>query len=98
MGGIKTDGVKTGDIKIGDIKTTIDAKGIATVTLSNPTRMNAMQLGMWQSLHQTMYTLSADEQVRVLILRGDGDAAFVSGADITEFNQLRSTPRGCGVL
>lgn len=92
MGGIKTDGVKTGDIKIGDIKTTIDAKGIATVTLSNPTRMNAMQLGMWQSLHQTMYTLSADEQVRVLILRGDGDAAFVSGADITEFNQLRSTP------
>lgn len=77
---------------MGDIKTTVDKQGIATVTLSNPTRMNAMQLGMWKALHQTIQTLSADEQVRVLVLRGDGDAAFVSGADISEFNQLRSTP------
>ena len=77
---------------MGDIKTAVDDKGIATITLSNPTRMNAMQLGMWRSLQQTMQELSADEKVRVLVLRGDGEAAFVSGADISEFNQLRSTP------
>lgn len=77
---------------MGEINTTIDHKGIATVTLSNPTRMNAMQLSMWQALRDTVQKLSADEQVRILILRGAGDTAFVSGADISEFNTLRSTP------
>lgn len=83
--------------EMGDIHTRIDDKGIATITLSNPTRMNAMQLGMWQTLHKTMQTLSAEEQVRVLILRGSGDAAFVSGADISEFNTLRSTPEDVAI-
>lgn len=69
-----------------------DTNGIATVTLSNPGRMNAMTLGMWQSLAALMDTLSGDESVRVVVLRGDGNAAFVSGADISEFDSLRSTP------
>jgi enoyl-CoA hydratase/carnithine racemase len=77
---------------MGEIRTDIAADGIATVTLSNPERMNAMQLAMWQSLAQTMQTLSSDDQVRVIVLRGDGQAAFVSGADISEFNSLRATP------
>lgn len=77
---------------MGEVRTDIDANGIATVTLSNPARMNAMQLGMWESLAQTMHELSANACVRVVVLRGEGDAAFVSGADISEFGQLRSTP------
>ncbi|UOD51087.1 enoyl-CoA hydratase [Orrella daihaiensis] len=77
---------------MGEVCTDIDDKGIATVTFSNIARMNAMQLGMWQSLAQTMTRLSADESVRVVILRGEGDAAFVSGADISEFESVRSTP------
>jgi enoyl-CoA hydratase/carnithine racemase len=70
----------------------MDAKGIATITLSNPTRMNAMQLQMWQRLSEVMRALSADDTVRVIVLRGEGEQAFVSGADISEFAQLRSTP------
>lgn len=77
---------------MGEIRSNIDAKGIATVTLSNPTRMNAMQLQMWRALHDTIQTLTNDSQVRVVILRGDGDAAFVSGADISEFESVRATP------
>lgn len=77
---------------MGEIRSTIDAAGIATVTLSNPTRMNAMQLKMWRSLQETMQTLSENNQVRVVVLRGDGDAAFASGADISEFEAVRATP------
>lgn len=77
---------------MGEVRTDIDSKGIATVTLSNPTRMNAMQLAMWQSLAKTMHDLSSNDAVRVVVLRGEGDAAFVSGADISEFETLRSTP------
>lgn len=81
-----------GSSEMGEIKSTIDAKGIATVTLSNPTRMNAMQLKMWRSLKDTMQALTNDERVRVVILRGEGEAAFVSGADISEFETVRATP------
>lgn len=77
---------------MGEIRADIAANGIATVTLSNPERMNAMQLAMWQSLAQIMQDLSGDAKVRVIVLRGDGQAAFVSGADISEFNTLRATP------
>lgn len=82
----------TGLSSMAEVRTEVDGLGIATVTLSNPDRMNAMQLGMWQSLAQTMTRLSADNEVRVVILRGEGHAAFVSGADISEFDELRSTP------
>lgn len=82
---------------MGEVRTDIDARGIATVTLSNPDRMNAMQLGMWQSLAKAMNRLSIDEAVRVVVLRGEGDAAFVSGADISEFGALRSTPETVAV-
>lgn len=75
---------------MGSVKTHIDDEAIATVTLSNPARYNAMQLSMWQSLRQTMLDLSANQSVRVVILRGEGDRAFVSGADISEFDTLRS--------
>lgn len=77
---------------MGTIKTTHSPEGIATVTLSNPERFNAMQLSMWQALAQTMQDLSNDHSTRVVIIRGEGEKAFVSGADITEFATLRVTP------
>jgi enoyl-CoA hydratase/carnithine racemase len=76
---------------MGEVRADCDGLGIATVTLSNPGRMNAMQLGMWQSLAKTMHDLSVDHAVRVVVLRGEGEAAFVSGADISEFGTLRSS-------
>lgn len=72
---------------------TIDGH-VATVTLSNPGRFNAMSLGMWHALGDTLARLDADTAVRVVVLRGDGDKAFVSGADISEFEGQRSDPAG----
>jgi len=77
---------------VGTIITTHLAEGIATVTISNPSRLNAMQLSMWQALAEAMHILSADPTTRVVIIRGEGEAAFVSGADISEFATLRELP------
>lgn len=80
----------TGWFEMSDIRAEADANGVATVTLCNPDRRNAMTLAMWQSLAQTMDRLSEDASVRVVVLRGHGEAAFASGADISEFDQVRS--------
>lgn len=64
---------------------------IATVTISSPKKHNAISLAMWQGLAAEMAQLSADNDIRVIILRGDGDQAFTSGADIDEFLTLRDT-------
>jgi enoyl-CoA hydratase len=64
---------------------------IATVTLSSPEKLNAVCLSMWQGLAAHMTQLSADDKIRVIILRGDGDQAFTSGGDIDEFLTLRDT-------
>jgi enoyl-CoA hydratase len=65
---------------------------IATVTLSNPDKLNAMDGGMWRSLAETFQALSADETVRCVVLRGAGEKAFASGADISVFETERNSP------
>ena len=65
---------------------------VATITLSNPGRYNAMSLAMWVKLANTLEILRDDSTVRTVILRGDGDQAFVSGADISEFDTQRNDP------
>jgi enoyl-CoA hydratase/carnithine racemase len=59
--------------------------GIAWLVLRNPARLNALRLEMWQAIPALVEELAADPSVRVLVIRGDGDAAFASGADISEF-------------
>lgn len=61
---------------------------IATVTLSNPSKHNALNAVMWRSLAQTFHRLSHDESLRCVILRG-ADGNFSSGADIEEFPAVR---------
>ena len=66
---------------------------IATVTLSNPERLNALDLGMWKRLGQVMRELDRDKDLRCVVLRGAGDKAFAAGADISEFAKTRSNSR-----
>lgn len=58
---------------------------IATVTLNNPERLNALNKVMWQQLGEIMRELSHDDALRCVVLRGAGDKAFAAGADIAEF-------------
>ena len=67
---------------------------IARVTISSPERYNAMSLAMWKRLREVVDQVGADAVVRVLLLRGAGDKAFVSGADISEFETQRSDTEG----
>lgn len=63
---------------------------IATVTLNNPARLNALHKAMWAALGEAMRALSADEALRCVVLRGAGEKAFAAGADISEFATERA--------
>lgn len=63
---------------------------IATVTLSNPGKLNAIDVAMWHKLTWAFTALSEDMSLRCVIVRGDGKN-FAAGADIEEFAAVRST-------
>jgi enoyl-CoA hydratase len=64
-------------------------EGIGVVTFNNPEKRNAMSLDMWEGLGQALTELRDDEDVRMVILVGAGNKAFVSGADISQFEKTR---------
>ncbi len=63
---------------------------VGYVTFNNPAKFNAMNYDMWCALPVAMKALVDDPQVRLIILQGAGDKAFVSGADISQFNTHRN--------
>ncbi|MDK9702003.1 MAG: enoyl-CoA hydratase-related protein [Sulfuritalea sp.] len=63
--------------------------GIATVTLFNPDKLNALNAAMWRLLRATMDELSADGSLRCIIVRGEG-AVFAAGGDLEEFRTARA--------
>ena len=68
------------------------AGAVATVTFSNPGKRNALTSQMRADLPGLLDSLQADPDVRVVVLTGAGDKAFVSGADISEFGERRTSP------
>lgn len=58
---------------------------IATVTINRPSKLNALNVATIQELHHAFNTLQLNPEVRVIILTGSGEKAFVAGADIAEF-------------
>jgi enoyl-CoA hydratase/carnithine racemase len=63
--------------------------GVGVITFNNPEKRNAMSLEMWEGLGHALVELRDDPNVRVVILVGAGDKAFVSGADISQFEKTR---------
>jgi enoyl-CoA hydratase/carnithine racemase len=61
------------------------------LVFSNPERLNAVSYEMWQAIPDLMADFVADPDIRVVVLRGEGDKAFVSGADISQFEKKRGT-------
>jgi enoyl-CoA hydratase/carnithine racemase len=66
---------------------------VGTITISNPTKMNAMSVQMWMDLPKAIRAFDADPEVRVIVIAGVGEKAFVSGADISQFDKLRSSAK-----
>jgi len=65
---------------------------VATVTINRPAKLNALDRAAWAGLGAAMKALSADDDLRCIVIRGAGTAAFAAGADITAFPAERSTP------
>src|SRR4051795_10502065 len=65
------------------------AGGVGVITFNNPDKRNAMSLEMWEGFGEALTALRDDAAVRVVILRGGGGKAFVSGADISQFEKTR---------
>ena len=65
--------------------------GIGSIQFNNQERRNAMTFGMWKDLPVVLEDFSSDPAIRVVTLSGAGGKAFCAGADISEFEQNRSS-------
>lgn len=63
----------------------------AIISINRPTKLNALNKATILELHEAFKTLEKNNEVRVIILTGSGDKAFVAGADISEFANFSTT-------
>lgn len=59
--------------------------GIGQITINRPSKLNALNVATIQELHNAFKNLESKEEVCVIIITGEGEKAFVAGADISEF-------------
>lgn len=64
---------------------------VGWVIFSNPAKFNAVSHDMWMALPQAIAAFDADREVRMIVITGDGDKAFISGADISQFEKSRGS-------
>ena len=67
------------------------ADGIGYLTFNNPERHNAVSLEMWDGVETVLQKFVDDDDIRVIVITGAGGKAFVSGADISKFDQERGS-------
>lgn len=61
------------------------------IIFSNPSKYNAVSHDMWMALPKAIAGFDADPEVRLIVITGDGDKAFISGADISQFEKARGS-------
>src|SRR2546428_12302725 len=61
------------------------------IVFSNPSKRNALTYDMWKRVPEAVAQLDRDGDVRIIVVRGDGDTAFAAGADISEFDRMRDS-------
>jgi enoyl-CoA hydratase/carnithine racemase len=81
---------------IADHLTLEQADRVAVITVDRAEARNAMTFPMYEGLHDLCERLDADASVRVVILRGSGDKAFVSGTDIRQFQTFKTREDALG--
>jgi enoyl-CoA hydratase/carnithine racemase len=67
---------------------------VGYLTFNNPERHNAVSLEMWEAAEGFLEDFKTDKNIRVVVVSGAGGKAFVSGADISKFENERSTQEG----
>src|SRR5471030_2206099 len=66
---------------------------VGWVIFSNPAKFNAVSHDMWMALPKAIAAFDADPEVRLIVIAGDGDKAFIYGADISQFEKARAAPK-----
>ena len=64
------------------------AEGISTITFNRPKALNALNSSLLNEFDHALLEIAGNEDIRVLVLTGTGEKAFVAGADITELARL----------
>ena len=64
---------------------------IGWMIFNHPERRNALSIDMWEAIPAVLEAFEADPEVRVIVFKGAGDKAFISGADISQFGQHRDS-------
>lgn len=68
--------------------------GVGYIRFDNQAKRNAMTFEMWRDLPAVLDDFMADDNVRVVVVSGQGGKAFCAGADISQFEKNRSTEEG----
>ena len=68
--------------------------GLAVITINRPSKLNALNKATIQELHEAFKALDTDKNVKVIIVTGSGEKAFVAGADISEFADFNVSQGG----
>ena len=70
-------------------------EGVATLTFNRPKALNAMNSETMTELLAAVNTCKVDESIKVLVLTGAGEKAFIAGADIAQMQDLRPRDATC---
>jgi enoyl-CoA hydratase len=71
------------------VKTWVDGAALH-IRFNNPAKHNALSVDMWEAVPPLLAKAVADDNVRVIVFSGEGEKAFVSGADISQFEDMRA--------
>lgn len=71
------------------VQTSLD-DAVLHIRFNNPTKHNALSMDMWEALPGLLEQAESDDRVRLVVFSGAGDKSFISGADISQFEDLRA--------
>ncbi len=71
------------------VQTWLDASTLH-IRFNNPTRHNALSVDMWEAVPALLAQAEGDDRVRLVVFSGAGEKSFVSGADISQFEDMRA--------
>src|SRR5258708_20016217 len=71
------------------VKTWLDGS-VLHIRFNNPEKHNALSVDMWEAIPPLLAKAEKDDNVRMVVLSGEGGKAFVSGADISQFDDMRA--------
>ena len=71
------------------VKSWVDGN-VLHIRFNNPAKHNALSVDMWEAVPQLLAKAAKDDNVRVVVLSGEGGKSFISGADISQFEDMRA--------